>query len=106
VTLIFIAKQFEAPVFAEDFGSPAAASAAAAKAYQSSSAARSVPVSTANRTFALPQARTSSKHGVLKWVLVGAAVAGTAAIVASRSKGKEQESASITFGTPVVGQPQ
>ena len=50
-------------------------------------------------------AQASSKHGVLKWVLIAAA-AGTAAAIVASHKGKSSDEPRITVGAPVAGQPQ
>ena len=44
------------------------------------------------------------KHGVLKWILIGAGAGTAAAIIATRSS--HNPTPVITVGTPVVGQPQ
>jgi len=54
---------------------------------------------------AVPQEQPpKKKHGVLKWILIGAGAGTAAAIIASRSS--QNPTPVITVGSPVVVQPQ
>jgi hypothetical protein len=54
---------------------------------------------------AAPQDQTpKKKHGVLKWILIGAGAGAAAGIIASRRS--QNPTPVITVGAPVVGQPQ